>query len=198
MEQKYISVAADGELYFDSIAHGTLNEHNIDEANAELAERAEGCRREAEHNIDRDIRLGKILLYFGIGFASIFVIASIVMTIVLDWGFFALIVLSGVMLLLCLLFLLIQIKEQKRNARIRDCGDLYFAQIMKSPAGLFSSKLQCACVIDGVPRLLKYRTNLGTFAVLQKKDYIFIAYDKATQKLLPVRLFEKGDVNQKQ
>ncbi|MDE7107584.1 MAG: hypothetical protein K2O39_04600 [Clostridiales bacterium] len=195
MEQKYIRVAADGELFFDRVAHGTLNERNIDEANAELAERAVNCRREAEHNIDKDIRMGKILLYIGIVFAGIVVIASTVMTIVLDWGIFIMIVLSGFMLLLCLLFLLIQIKEQKRNARIRDCGDLYLAQVVKSPAGLFSAKLQCACVIDGAPRLLKYRTNMGTFAALQKKDYIIIAYDKATEKFLPIRLFEKGDKN---
>ena len=195
MEQKY-TCTIDGEIVFNN-ACGALNEHNIDEANAELAERAACCRREAEHNIDRDIRLGKILLYFGICFASIFVIASTVMTIVLDWGFFALIVLSGAMFLLCLLFLLIQIKEQKRNAHIRDNGDLYWAQVVKSPAGLFSAKLQCACVIDGAPRMLKYKTNMGTFTVLQKKDYIIIAYDKTTQKILPIRLFEKGDDNQK-
>lgn len=197
MEQKYISIAADGELYFDSVAHGTLNEYNIGEANAELRENTVGCRREAEYGIDRDIKLSKILLYFGIGFSGIFVIASIIMTIVLNWGFCALIAVSGVGLLLCLLYLLIQIKEQKCNAHILDYGDIYFAQVMKSSPGLFSAKLQCACVIDGVPRLLKYRTNLYTFAVLQKKDYIFIAYDKVMQKLLPIRLFEKYASDQK-
>lgn len=198
MEQKYIRIAADGELFYDSVALGSLNERNICEANTELAERAANCRREAEHNIDKDIKLGKILGYIAIGFGGLTTIASIVMTIVLDWGFFALIILCGIMLVFGLSVVLIAVKNQKRNACIRDCGDLYWAQVVKSPAGLFSAKLQCACVIDGAPRLLKYRTNLATFTQLQKKDYIIIAYDNATQKLLPIRLFEKGDGNQRQ
>ena len=193
MEQKYISVATDGELFYNSIEHGTLNERNIDEANAELAQIAANCRREAEHNIDKDIKIGKILGYIAIGFGGLTTIASIVMTIVLDWGFFALIILCGIMLVFGLSVVLLAVKNQKRNAHIRDNGDLYFAQVVKSPAGLFSAKLQFACVIEGQPRLLQYKTNMGTFSALQKKDYVFIAYDKATDKFLPIRLFEKGD-----
>lgn len=157
MEQKYISVAADGELFYNSVAHGCLNERNIVEANAELADRAVGCRREAEHNIDKDIQTGKILGCIAVGFGGLTTVASIVMTIVLYWGFFALIILCGIMLVFGLTVVLLAARNQKRNVHIRDSGELYWAQVVKSPAGLFSAKLQCACVIDGAPRMLKYK-----------------------------------------
>ncbi|MDE7164078.1 MAG: hypothetical protein K2O04_01475 [Clostridiales bacterium] len=192
MEQKYICVD-NGELMFNSSAHGTLNEQNISEANAELIERAVGCRREAEHYIDKDVKVDKVSACIAIGIGGIFTIVSTIWTIVLDWGFFMLIVLSGILLLFGLAVLLFCIKKQKQNAHIRDCGDLFFAQIEKAPLRLFGTKLKCACIIDGQPRLLVRGISSATYTALQKKMDIIIAYDKSTEAFLPIRLFVNAD-----
>ena len=190
MEQKYIRVA-DGELVYNNV--GTLNEHNIDEANAELADMATDCRRESEYYIDKDVLNTKIMSFLAIAVGVIVTIISIVWTITLDWGFFALIIMSALLLLFGLFALLYIIYKQKSNKRIRDNGALYFAQPVKAPTPIFTAKLKCACIIDGKACMLKYRTSPATFAALQKKEYIIIAYDKMTNKFLPVRLFSNTD-----
>lgn len=188
MEQKYICVS-DGQLVFDCGTHRTLNEHNIDEANAELAEMACNCRREAEVRIGKNINQNLFYSYSYIALGVIVIIPSIVVTIFLDWGFFGLIVLGGIALAIGVGVLINSIRQQKACLQLLKSEQLYFAQIVKAPKPLFIAKLQCACVIDGQPRVLTCRINWETYYELQKKTYIIIAYDKATESFLPIRLF---------
>lgn len=187
-ETDYFTI--DNEVFINSKSNENTDEF-LQKATNELLLRSEEFKRKCQTKEFIDIKGNVIAAICMFIFMSGLLFAGILLTILLDWGCFMVIIVAAIFIIIWFVVYMCNIKKLRSLERIIDRSEICVGKVTRTKIQFFGSSLEYKFFSAGKEFNRSAKVSNKIFRRCIRNPYVFILFDETTMKSFPVRLFIK-------